>query len=434
MALRILMVSDHYPPFIGGAHRQTQLLAKELSNRGHEVKVATVWHDGFPAQANEAGVKVVRLKQIRTALFHKADHRQQRYQPPFPDPITVFGLRKLINEFNPDIIHSYGWISYSCAVALIGKEIPLLISARDYGYSCATRTLIFSSKEACSGPRFSKCLSCASNLYGSTKGWTAVLGLLASQGLLRSKIRGVHSISTYVQQIMQRDFWHMEYPIFNTNTRQIPEVVIPSFQENDADASSEVERGIESYVSQLPTEPFILFVGALRRVKGVNQLLEAYRQLNRAPPLVLIGTVEWDTPRDFPPGVTVLKDFPHRAVMHAWEKSLFGVIPSLWPEPLGSVVYEGMSKSKAIIGTTPGGHTDMILDNESGFLVPSGDVNALTAAMQKLIDDPELCRRFGKTGLERARSYRAEVAVPSFEKFYKQLIQEHQQYVGLSIS
>jgi len=31
MSLRILLVSDHYPPFIGGAHRQTHLLAKELS-------------------------------------------------------------------------------------------------------------------------------------------------------------------------------------------------------------------------------------------------------------------------------------------------------------------------------------------------------------------------------------------------------------------
>ena len=110
--------------------------------------------------------------------------------------------------------------------------------------------------------------------------------------------------------------------------------------------------------------------------------------------------------------------------MAAWERSSFGVLPSLWPEPLGSVVYEGMSKGKAVIGTTPGGHTDMIVDGETGFLIPAGDIDALITAMQKLIDNPELCRQLGRAGLERARSFRAEVAVPRFEEFYLRLIQD----------
>ena len=59
---------------------------------------------------------------------------------------------------------------------------------------------------------------------------------------------------------------------------------------------------------------------------------------------------------------------------------------------------KGMSRGKAVIGTTPGGHTDMIVDGVTGLLVPPGDVDALRAAMQTLLDDPELCVRFGRAG------------------------------------
>ncbi len=424
MPLKILIVSDHYPPFIGGAHRQSQLLARELCKRGHTVKVATVWHGGFAEKTEEENITVFRLKQMRTAFFVDDHDRQQRHQPPFPDPVTILGLRKVISEFNPDVIHSYGWISYSCAVALLGKKIPLMISARDYGYTCATQTLIYQNATVCSGPAFSKCLTCASNLYGSATGWVAVAGVALGRNLLKHKINGLHSISAFVQQVMDQDFWDAKKTKSKSDAGKVLETVIPSFQEDEDPKRNGIAPDIEHYVSQLPEKPFILFVGAFRRVKGVHLLLDAYQQLNSPPPMVLIGTFEFDTPSSFPSGVVVLKSFPHHAVMAAWERSLFGVLPSLWPEPLGSVVYEAMSKGKAVIGTTPGGHADMIVDNKTGFLVPAGDLNALIASMQKLIDDPELCQRLGQAGLERSRMFRAKVAVPQFEEFYLRLIKE----------
>ena len=421
MMIKILMVSDHYPPFIGGAHRQTKLLAKELIQRGYEVKVATVWHGGFPEEEEDEGVKVIRLKQLRTWPSWTAKDFKQRHQPPFPDPITVIGLRRLINNFKPDILHSYGWVSYSCAVALLGKNIPLLVSARDYGYSCPTRTLVLRGEELCSGPVFSKCISCASLLYGSSRGWVATIGVFLGRGLLKRKIRGMHSISMYVEQVMERDFWREKTSSSNRRLEKVNHAIIPSFQESEEEQSSGMDAKTQEFVNQLPNQPFILFVGALRRVKGINQLLEAYHNLNTPPPLVLIGTIGADTPSQFPPGVTVLTNFPHRAVMAAWERCLFGVIPSLWPEPLGSVVYEGMSQGKAIIGTTPGGHTDMIIHGKTGFLVPLGDVAALIDAMQRLIAQPELRNRLGWAGRERAELFTAKVAVPQFERLYAQL-------------
>jgi glycosyltransferase involved in cell wall biosynthesis len=425
MSFKILLASDHYPPFIGGAQRQTQLLAQELSRRGHTVKVATVWHGGFDQDEELAGIQVHRLKQLRTWGFWVPADRKQRYQPPYPDPVTIIGLRRLIDQFQPDLIHSYGWISYSCAVALAGKDIPLLLSARDYGYFCANQTLVTGSQQVCSGPSFAKCMACAAQHYGAPKGWVAAASIWLGRGLLKRKARGLHSISTYVQQVHRRDLWGED-----GGQPGLVEAIIPSFREDDSpqegDAAEEQPVALDTlsqgYVDQLPDQPFILFVGALRQVKGIQQLLDAYQQLISPPPLVLIGTRESDSPNIFPPGVTVLHNFPHPAVMEAWQRSLFGVIPSLWPEPLGSVVYEGMSKGKAMIGTTPGGHTDMIVPGQTGLLVPAGDVDALTAAMQRLIDNPQLSQQYGQAGLEKARAYTAGVVVPQFEELYKRVI------------
>jgi len=422
MSLSILIVSDHYPPYIGGAHRQTQLLAHELHQRGHDVNVATVWSGGLPEEEDDAGVRVFRLKQLRTWLPGVVSDRKQRYQPPFPDPITVAGLRRLIRRFKPDVVHAYGWFSYSSALALLGTNIPLLISARDYGYSCATRALVYRGEQPCDGPAFQKCLGCAANLYGAPKGWLAALGVLMGRSLLKHKVRGVHSISAYVQEIMRRDFLGDQAHDQTTSANAIAEAIIPSFREDDADQHDSEDAQNQSYLDRLPTEKFILYVGALRRVKGVSQLLTAYARLASPPLLVLIGTFEFDSPREFPPGVVVLENVPHRAVMAAWERSLFGVIPSLWPEPLGSVVYEGMSRGKAVIGTTPGGHTDMIVPGETGLLVPAGDIDALTLAMTDLIDQAELRERLGTAAKERSKLFTASVAVPQFERFYQDVI------------
>lgn len=422
MNLRILLVSDHYPPFIGGAHRQTQLLGRELRRRGHHVEVVTSWHPGIPEEEDDDGVHVHRLKELRTLIPTLIRDHGQRFHPPYPDPITTWRMRRVIMRMRPDVVHSYGWITYSCAAALLGTRIPLLVSARDYAPGCTTRTLIHKGQHLCSGPSIRKCLACAAHYYGAPKGYAAVLGVFGSRGLLRRKITGIHSISTFVQQVFRRDF--LRQPGFRTGigAQPIIEAIIPSFRESEKEGTITFDMNIKPYLDQLPKEPFILFVGALRRVKGIDQLLAAYTRLSPNLPLVLIGTVERDTPSVFPPGVIVLQNFPHQAVMAAWERCLFGVVPSLWPEPLGSVVYEGMSKGKAVIGTRPGGHTDMIVPEVTGLLVPAGDVEALKNAMQRLIEDRELCLKLGQAAQERARMFTADINVPKFEQLYQQLI------------
>jgi glycosyltransferase involved in cell wall biosynthesis len=406
--MRILLATDHYPPEIGGGQIQSQVLARGLRERGHEVVVATVWQDGMASVEDDEGIPVHRVRQLRSLPLLARPGRN--HQPPFPDPVSVVSLRRLIKRFDPDVVDSYGWIGYSCAAALIGSDVPLVLTARDYAYACANRTLM-QDDHACSGPALAKCIGCAGRHYGRPKGWIAAVGVLASRPLIRNKAAAMRSVSSYVQTMIRRDC------LDDARTNRPEHVVHDVVRQSDTDMGGRLSEEVARALEQLPREPFILFVGALRRVKGLPELLAAYESLAAPPPLVLVGTLEPDTPT-IPANVEVLTDLPYEAVLRAWDRALFGVMPSLLGEPFGTVVCEAMSRGKAVIGTMPSGHTDMITNGATGLLVPRGDVALLAHAMQTLIDQPRLRDQLAKAAQAKARQFTAEVSLPRIERLY----------------
>lgn len=420
MSLRILMVNDFYPPFLGGAERQIQLLSHALYQRGHTINVATIWHKELPEQEDDDGVDVRRIKSLATRVPWFSRNPRRRFHPPFPDPGVVWGLRRCIRQFRPDLVHASGWIAYSCAVALSALDIPMVLSARDYGYSCALRTLLHN-QCVCSGPTLAKCLACTTPSYGMVKAVAAVAGVFSGRALLRRKVQAMHSVSSFVRYIVQRDLYGVEPAALESGKTDNTSVIISSFLVPE-------DTGVvpQEFLAYLPDEPYILFVGALQPHKGLDVLLKAYQNLHSPPPLVIIGTVWADTPRSFPPGIVVLHDVPHTSVMAAWERCLFGVAPALWADPSPGVVREAMSQGKAMIAANIGGNLDMIVHGETGLLVPPHDVAALTSAMRQLIDNPALRTRLGTLARSRARMFQADVVVPQFEQLYYQLIQRHQ--------
>ncbi len=212
----------------------------------------------------------------------------------------------------------------------------------------------------------------------------------------------IHSVSRYVAGVIERD---LDPPA--------PIEIVPNFGEDLSGAPVD-----EEILAQLPEQPFIFYVGALRRVKGIEELFAAYERLESPPPMVLAGPLAPDTPTEFPEGVTVLTSVPLPTVMAIWERALFGVFPSKWPEPLGNVVYEAMSKGRAVIGTRPGGHEDMIEDGETGLLVGAGDVDELTAAMARLLGDAGLREELGEAARERSRAFTVGAVMPELARLY----------------
>jgi len=81
------------------------------------------------------------------------------------------------------------------------------------------------------------------------------------------------------------------------------------------------------------------------------------------------------------------------------------VVPSTLPDPLPTVVLEGMAAKKPVIGTAHGGITEMILDGQTGFLVRPGSSEDLAMALLRLAQDRELCLEMGQAGRQRLEEF-----------------------------
>jgi glycosyltransferase involved in cell wall biosynthesis len=111
--------------------------------------------------------------------------------------------------------------------------------------------------------------------------------------------------------------------------------------------------------------------------------------------------------------------------MAAWERCLFGVVPSLWADPLPGVVREAMTRGKAVIGSAVGGIPDMITNDSNGLLVPAGDPAALVSAMDRLASDPGLRVRLGEAGRESVAGLTPAAIGHRFESLYERVLGTH---------
>ncbi len=144
----------------------------------------------------------------------------------------------------------------------------------------------------------------------------------------------------------------------------------------------------------------ILFVGTLSPVKGVHILLEAFARIASEFPrteLWLIGA-EGDPAyvRDLRGRVRAwglegrvefLGLLSQRELARRMTRALVLVLPSL-SEGLGRVVFEAMAAGTPVIGSRVGGIPEMIREGETGFLVPPGDVDALTDRLRWVLSHP----------------------------------------------
>jgi glycosyltransferase involved in cell wall biosynthesis len=64
---------------------------------------------------------------------------------------------------------------------------------------------------------------------------------------------------------------------------------------------------------------------------------------------------------------------------------------------------EAMAAGLPVVSTSTGGIPEMVIQNETGFLVPPGGVAALAGAIEKVINDRSLARKLGRAGYEHAQ-------------------------------
>jgi glycosyltransferase involved in cell wall biosynthesis len=150
----------------------------------------------------------------------------------------------------------------------------------------------------------------------------------------------------------------------------------------------------------------ILFLGRLGDRKGVPQLGEALHRMAAMPAwratIAGDGEVEASRRKAVEYGLADRVDIPGwcdaKRVAELISTADILVLPS-FSENLPLSVVEGMASGLAIVATPVGAVEDIIADGETGLLVQPGDVDGLTEALTRLVDDPALRQRLGTAAL-----------------------------------
>jgi glycosyltransferase involved in cell wall biosynthesis len=402
--MRILMVSDFYPPFLGGVEVFVSSVSRELVLRGHEVAVATLLAPGLPASDTDAGVRVHRIRTTTQRAGRLFASQARPWAPPAPDPEAVAGLRSIVAVERPDVVHGHDWLARSyLPLKRRGRGPAFVMSLHYYTLTCAKKNLMYDGAP-CSGPALAKCVGCAGRHYGTAKGAGVALGQLAFSRLEAARVDLFLPVSEATAS-------------GNGLPRPgLAHEVVLNFIAPEPDPAPYAQ-----LLEELPAQPFLLFVGDVRRDKGAQTLLEAYRELREPPPLVLIGKIWRESPREFPPGVTLLRDWPNPAVRAAMRRCLAVVAPSIWPEPCPLAVVEALAAGRPVVASAIGGIPELVRDRREGLLVAPGDVAALTLALEEVCRDEQLRETLAANAVRRADRHTPDAVLPRFEAAYERV-------------
>jgi alpha-maltose-1-phosphate synthase len=175
-------------------------------------------------------------------------------------------------------------------------------------------------------------------------------------------------------------------------------------------------------------KPFVLFVGRITRQKGIIHLVRAIEHLDDGFQIVLCAGAP-DTPeigtemkeavaavQSRRSGVIWIDEMVDKGtVRELYSSASVFCCPSIY-EPFGIINLEAMACETAVVATAVGGIKEVVVDGETGFLVPMDPMNEapfeprepdkferdLAARINQLMADPALCEKFGRAGRKRA--------------------------------
>ncbi len=403
--MKILLVNKfHYRR--GGDCVYTLALADLLRSAGHEVFHFSMRHpQNIPSTEERYFVSHIDFAQLNArknpinairVLWRSIYSLEARKK-----------LRRLIADLKPDIAHLqniHSYITPSIFAEFEQANIPVLWTLHDYKLICPEDSFLSNGRvcEACKGHRFYQC-----TLRRCKKG-SAAASLVASleayvHGLLRLPQRVFRFISP--SQFLRNKHiefgWPSDKIVFLRNF--LPDLDTYSI---NTDGS------------------YGLFVGGLRRIKGVHTLLEA---LARTPDLPFHvvgdgperGTLEQTAQRQGLRHVKFLGFLTGEELRKEIEGAAFGVIPSEWYENCPYAAMEMMAAGKAIVASNLGGLPELVEHEVSGLLFEAGNAEMLHTCMTDLWTHQDKRMNMGLKAREYAeQSFRAADYLRQIETLY----------------
>jgi glycosyltransferase involved in cell wall biosynthesis len=338
---------------VGGIEFHVEALSQKLAEAGHDVVVYTSNVPGTAKSGTASGVQV------------------RRFVVPFSplnNPVMPWLLIELLRGGDFDVVHAHGHFHASSTFAVLSnvfRRRPIVLT----------------------------CHGAILEYRGWKRGVERIFNKSVGRWTLRSVDKAIALTPTQADILQE----------LGAPRGKI--TVIPSWVELPP-VDSPVDVGGFRAAHRLVGKKMVLFVGRLLPVKGLNYLIEAVKQAQARPTLVIIGDeapgyagcmesmLQQVKRLELEERVLFLGKFAREDLGTAYESADVFVLPSLG-EGLPMALLEAMSHGKCAVATDVPGNRDVIKDGWNGVLVEARNPADLARKIDDLLGDDELRAHLG---------------------------------------
>jgi glycosyltransferase involved in cell wall biosynthesis len=358
--MRIAIFAQTFTPQKeGGAEVVARRTAEHLA-RQHKVRVFSL---AAPGAEGETRLEDLSLQVERLAYYNRYLPQVGSHEPSAISRfkwharnafggVRVADLCASLNRFKPDVIYAHNATAFQPQLGWIaqGLRIPLVLHLHDYSYLCP-RTTMFNKGSNCVVP-CTVCRMLTAQWRKATE--RGVSDVVAVSAFLRDRLRG--------HGLMPGARWHVLHNVE-------PPHRLAAWAPDE----------------RLEDGPYTFgFLGALTPSKGLATLIEAFLALPPGMARLLIagrGDEGFVAPLRAATEGADVEWLGHLDANTVLARINALVVPSLWHEPQGLVVTEGVNRNLTVIGSDRGGITEVLRKHPMGIMFDPGQEGALTSAM-----------------------------------------------------
>jgi len=392
--MKILIASDLYWPTINGVSTFSRNLAKGLADRGHEVLVIAPSQTGKKYREIDGNYTVARTTSISFPFYQNFKISLSPY----------LEVKKIINEFKPDIIHIQMIIMISQAVSRYGHKLGIPIVSTNHAMP--------------------------ENLMDNLK-LLAPVSRPLNYALTKYIVR-FQSKADYVTLPTQAAI-----DMFGLSIDKLDAPIEPVSNGIDLSRFSvgKIPQDIiEKY--KMPTDvPIVTYLGRLDAEKHIWILIRAFNKIlaKKKAHLLIVGSGTDDANLKALVKELGLKDkvtFAGRVsdddIVKLHKVGTVFCMPS--PAELQSIaMLEAMASGQPVVAVDAGALKELCQNKRNGFLCEQDDIDAIADDLLKIISDPKLRESMSKESLRIAKTHDLQNTLTRFEEIYTSLIESRKQ-------
>lgn len=394
--MKILILHDDFPPHnLGGAGVVAFNLAKKIRQTGHDISIiTTVQKKEDEGSAEYQGLKIFKIY-TNYNLKWRAYLSLYNYQ-------TINQIKKIIKQIKPDIVHAHNvhtYLSYHSLKIAKKNSRAVFLTAHDvmlFHYGKLTEFINFHDLSLPDPKKFNYQINWWQLLKRYKKRYNPFRNMIIRYYL--KYIDKIFAISYTQQEVLKQNGITNTAVIYNgleTSGWQMQNDIIENFKKK------------YNHFNQI-----VLFSGRITGLKGGEQIVRAMAQVRQYIPqaiLMVAGkTNEYmghikklakklEVPLLF---TGWLNDDELKAAYHI---SQVVVTPSVCMDCFNLVNLEAMLAKKPVVGSCFGAIPEIVLDNQTGYIVNPFNVKMMAEKITDLLSNPTNAEKFGQAGYQRAK-------------------------------